>query len=286
MLAQHQKNTCRHISFPFLSDAYKISTCCFKKEYISTKYTHVNRKFHHHSSFEVHFIIEGRVDYEVSDKIISLESGQIMLILPKVQHKILDVSSNVVKASLTITFGDTNSKSIIKRLSGHPYYISTLTDEIYHIIQQLSIVDVAEEAKKTSVVSARAYNLISSLPFGFFDSKAETPDGERPDARLSDAKQYIKDNINFNITCNQVAQHCYLSVKQLSRIFMKYEGITLMKYIAKAKTEAAEQYLADGELSLKDISEKLGFCNEYYFNTFFKKNSGLSPGDYRRSIKQ
>jgi len=123
------------------------------------------------------------------------------------------------------------------------------------------------------------------LPFGFFASKSEGFDNINPDVRLSDAKQYIKDNLNFNITCNQVAQHCYISVKQLSRIFMKYEGVTLMKYITMAKTEAAEQLLSDSDFSLKEISEKLGFCNEYYFNTFFKKNAGLSPGDYRKALK-
>ena len=123
------------------------------------------------------------------------------------------------------------------------------------------------------------------LPFKFFDTHSESTDNTGYDERLSDAKRYIKDNLGFNITCKQVAQHCYLSVKQLSRIFVKYEGMTLMKYITKAKTEAAEQYLADSNMSLKDISEKLGFCNEYYFNTFFKKNAGLSPGDYRKSVK-
>ncbi len=246
----------------------------------------MNKKLHHHSSFEVHFILEGKVDYEISDKIVTVEEGQILLILPRVRHKILNISNNVVKSSLMISFGDASTKTIFKRLSGHSYYTSNISDEIHEIIRQLSTVDIGNESRGTFSISAKAYNLICSLPFGFFDSKPETLDGERQDARLSDAKQYIRDNLSFNITCNQVAQHCYLSVKQLSRIFMKYEGITLMKYIAKAKTEVAEQYLADSDLSLKDISEMLGFCNEYYFNTFFKKNSGLSPGDYRKSIKQ
>ena len=79
------------------------------------------------------------------------------------------------------------------------------------------------------------------LPFKFFDTHSESTDNTGYDERLSDAKRYIKDHLGFNITCKQVAQHCYLSVKQLSRIFVKYEGMTLMKYITKAKTEAAEE---------------------------------------------
>ena len=38
----------------------------------------------------------------------------------------------------------------------------------------------------------------------------------------------------------------------------------------------------ESELSLKEISERLNFANEYYFNTFFKKYSGMTPGEYRK----
>lgn len=285
MLSPHQKNTCKQISFPFLSDPYKISSCCFKKEYIATKHSHVNRKFHHHTAFEIHFILEGKVLYEISDEIVSLEEGQILLILPKTKHRIVDVSDEVVKSSLMLSFVETRNKDILECMSAHSFYTARITAEINELIQYLATVKTNDEVNGAFTVSAKAYSLICSLPFNFFNSGAENFDRDEIDVRLSDAKQYIKDNLSLNITCKQVAQHCYLSVKQLSRIFVKYEGMTLMKYIVKAKTDAAEQLLVDSDISLKEISEKLGFCNEYYFNSFFKKNSGMSPGDYRKALK-
>lgn len=285
MLLSQPKNACKHISFPFLSDAYKISSCCFKKEHIFTRYTHVNRKFHHHSTFEIHFVLDGRLVYEADDKTINLEKGQILLLLPKTNHRIVDVSEKVVKCSLMLSFGDINNKAILKNLSGHKVYKGKITEDIYEGLQYLAEAKPASETNGPLTISAKAYALICSLPFSFFDSKIENMDDDTPDVRLADAKQYIKDNLVFNITCTQVAQHCYLSVKQLSRIFLKYEGITLMQYITNVKTEAAEQLLMDSDISLKEISERLGFCNEYYFNTFFKKNAGMSPGDYRKSFR-
>jgi len=285
MMPSQPKNVCKHISFPFLSDAYRIASCCFKKEYILTKKTNVNRKIHHHSTFEMHFVVEGSIVYEVDDKTIALEKGQVLLFLPKTNHRIIDVTEKVVKYSLLLSFGDSNNKTILKNMADSKFQKGKITKDINESLQYLASAKASDETNGPFAVSARAYNLICSLPFGFFASKSEGFDNINPDVRLSDAKQYIKDNLNFNITCNQVAQHCYISVKQLSRIFMKYEGVTLMKYITMAKTEAAEQLLSDSDFSLKEISEKLGFCNEYYFNTFFKKNAGLSPGDYRKALK-
>ena len=45
-----------------------------------------------------------------------------------------------------------------------------------------------------------------------------------------------------------------------------------------------EKLLSDPTLSLREISEIMGFNNEYYFSTFFKKHGGSPPGEYRRMI--
>jgi YesN/AraC family two-component response regulator len=44
--------------------------------------------------------------------------------------------------------------------------------------------------------------------------------------------------------------------------------------------------LSDSSLSLKQISEIMNFNNEYYFNAFFKKYSGMPPGEYRKMLGQ
>lgn len=285
MLLPLPKNQCKHISFPFLSEAHKITTFCLKKEYISLSNTHVTRKIHHHSFFEIHFILKGHVEYEIENEVLCLEGGQMLLVLPKTNHRLRDASENVIKYSIALSFGSAYNKTIVNDIIKDKYCKADATDDVFATLQYIADAHYDKDANGYLTVSARAFSLICSLPFKFYNSNFLDSGDDVSDARLADAKQYIKDNIGFNISCTQVAQHCYLSVKQLSRIFVKYEGTTLMKYITKAKTEAAEQLLANSDISLKEISLKLGFCNEYYFNSFFKKNSGMSPGDYRKTIK-
>jgi AraC-like DNA-binding protein len=45
-----------------------------------------------------------------------------------------------------------------------------------------------------------------------------------------------------------------------------------------------EKLLSDPSLSLRQISEKMEFNNEYHFNSFFKKYAGMTPGAYRKSV--
>ena len=44
----------------------------------------------------------------------------------------------------------------------------------------------------------------------------------------------------------------------------------------------AKQYLRNTRLPVKEISQRLGFCDPYYFSNCFKRQEGVCPRDYRR----
>ena len=103
---------------------------------------------------------------------------------------------------------------------------------------------------------------------------------------ITAAKRYIDDNTGLFLTCEDVAAYCHYNSKYLGRLFKEETGKTMLEYIHSKKSKEAEHLLASSELSLSEISDALGFENEYYFNTFFKRINGISPGTYRRLIKK
>ena len=98
---------------------------------------------------------------------------------------------------------------------------------------------------------------------------------------IDKSKKYIKDNLNIILTCKDIADYCHINEIYLNRIFKKYTGETLLKYIHRKKINYSIELLKNKDLSLSTISTMLGFQNEYYFNTFFKKAVGMPPGAYR-----
>ena len=97
------------------------------------------------------------------------------------------------------------------------------------------------------------------------------------------ATQYIQDNIEQAPTVSEVAAYCGVSERQLSRIFAG-EGQSPAEIIRAQRVRRIEELLADPSLSLKDIGDRMGFSDEYYFNAFFKKYAGMTPGAYRKTM--
>ena len=72
-----------------------------------------------------------------------------------------------------------------------------------------------------------------------------------------------------------------LSPAYLSTLFKKVSGQSISDTIAALRIESACRYLSSTSLSLKEISSKCGYANQYYFSNSFKKKLGVSPSVYR-----
>ena len=67
------------------------------------------------------------------------------------------------------------------------------------------------------------------------------------------------------------------------RQFKKHTGLTVMEYILKTRIILAKTELIKTNLSITEISERLGFSSVSYFCRAFKAESGLTPLQYRKS---
>lgn len=93
---------------------------------------------------------------------------------------------------------------------------------------------------------------------------------------------YIKDNYaNSDLCLNELAKYANVSPSYLSALFKKTEKHSIIDEITNIRIEAACQYLETTTLSLKEISEKCGYANQYYFSTTFKKKKNMTPSAYR-----
>ena len=83
-------------------------------------------------------------------------------------------------------------------------------------------------------------------------------------------------------TClNDIAASANVSPAYLSALFKKNQGISLSDFITSQRISAAARYLTTTTMSLKEISLKCGYANQYYFSTSFKKKMGITPSAYR-----
>lgn len=69
----------------------------------------------------------------------------------------------------------------------------------------------------------------------------------------------------------------------ISKLFSEVEGITLEQFFILQKIEKVKEWLAYNELSLSEISFRLGYSSVAYLSSQFKKVTGLTPSEFKRN---
>lgn len=114
-------------------------------------------------------------------------------------------------------------------------------------------------------------------------SLAETGDitevSDAPDAEVfRRAISYLNGNIHRQPSVPELARFCNISEAGMKRLFEKYAGIGIHKYLLKRKMTAAIELLRRGE-RVSDVAEKLGFNSQSYFSRAFKRETGFMPSE-------
>lgn len=102
---------------------------------------------------------------------------------------------------------------------------------------------------------------------------------------IEQAKKYIDTHVYSAISRNQVAESVHLSPEYLSRMFKRELGVSLIEYITQTKLNTAKGLLAHSDLSISQISDRLGYGNFAYFSQLFRVSFGVTPSEFRRNAK-
>lgn len=102
---------------------------------------------------------------------------------------------------------------------------------------------------------------------------------------IQEINDYIEENIfNPNLSVSMIAEKVNLSVNYLRNIYKENTNESLTAYISQRKLALICEMLADKDMPIQDISDKLGFTTKNYFFTFFKKHMNMTPTQYRSSL--
>ncbi len=92
--------------------------------------------------------------------------------------------------------------------------------------------------------------------------------------------EHIGENLNLESLCN----HFFIGKSQLSAMFHERTGDSPMQYYATLKVTEAKKLLREDNLTVSQITDALGYSGIHNFSRAFKKATGFSPTDYKKSI--
>lgn len=97
------------------------------------------------------------------------------------------------------------------------------------------------------------------------------------------AIEYIEKNYNLNFPINTLAEICHCSESGLFKLFKKIIGVTPIAYKHNIMIQHAIDLLANTDLSIEEISNRVGFSSSNYFRKIFTKLTDKTPRELRKN---
>lgn len=99
-------------------------------------------------------------------------------------------------------------------------------------------------------------------------------------------QQYIAANLAHRPTLEGVARTFYVSKARVTRELQKQTGHTFNIYLQQRRLEHAKHLLETTTISVKSVAWQSGFASPGYFNSVFRRETGLAPQEYRRKVSK
>ena len=103
--------------------------------------------------------------------------------------------------------------------------------------------------------------------------------------KIKESKRYMRENIQHKITLEMIAKHVELSKSHFSNQFKIKTQTAPIDYLIHLRVQKACNMLDNTDFNIKNISEKCGFDDPYYFSRIFSKTMNMSPSKYRKMVK-
>ncbi|WP_062110023.1 AraC family transcriptional regulator [Bacillus niameyensis] len=262
--------------------------------YWGAQSSHYNNLPHQHSFFELCYIVGGKGQYIEQDQSFPLMGGTLFLSRPYIQHQI------VSKDGIDIVFV---AFELIENQSSQEFrdLFNNLKNTKNFYMNHAENSTVAHLWTSLLIMSTDSYpalnNWIQGLCSSFYASvlgqfneqlKKRAPSNEHSSypTLIHQAKLYIRDNLSQQLRLDHIANYIHISSRHLSRIFKAELGQSFSSYVRAERIRKANLLLSETDLSIKEISDIVGFDTVHYFTSVFTKEMGMAPGQFRQKMKQ
>ena len=96
---------------------------------------------------------------------------------------------------------------------------------------------------------------------------------------------YLDKHVAHTITISSICRTFGVSQTTLSKMFRTYENTSFGSYLTNVRISKAQSYIkSDTQAYIKDIAERVGYADQFYFSRIFRSVTGMSPSEYMNTI--
>jgi AraC-like DNA-binding protein len=258
--------------------------------------------WHYHDNYEISFITEGTGKRIVADSIEEFQPGDLVFIgrnLPhvwmvdveqfttnqrKLERVYLQFPREVINSEM-LKLPEFRNISNALSLSERGIKVTGETlNEVSEIMLQLPYLGSFErflQFLKLIDIIGRSENFVQLASKEFVNKQFSYKN-----KRIAAIHEYLMRNYQKNIDLVQIASLVNMAEGSVCRFFKMQVGMTIFEYLNQIKIEFACKLLMNKNMSVMDVAFDSGFNNLSHFNKQFKKNTGLTPLEYKQRYNE
>jgi AraC-like DNA-binding protein len=257
--------------------------------------------WHYHNNYEISFIIEGAGRRIVADSIEEFQPGDLVFLGSNLPHVwvaekeprvltdrtlemvFLQFSANILFPQLLALPEFKNVKRALELSERGIQIVDRTLNEVSELMLQLPYLKSFDRMNyffKMMDIIGKSDSNIPLASEEYMRKKFTT--GNRRIAQLHD---YLMNHYREDIDLEKLADLVHMAEGSLCRFFKQNVGTSIFEYLNRIKVDFACKLLMDPELGILDVCFDSGFNNLSHFNKQFRKNTGVTPSEYRKRFK-
>ncbi len=249
---------------------------------------------HWHREYELVLLTKGKINLGINGNQFQLEEGGIVFFNSGDIHYIVatpDSNRFVYQFDMSL-FNESIVKKInlVERLNQVSQVSSLWSDDLRLRVRKILLEIVEEENRQQSdmdfVIEGLMYQLVT-LMIREFPKNSETKNsGINIKSKmiletLNKVFLYVESNYENKMTLEDVAEAAGFSVYYFTRFFKKNVGQTFVEFLNNYRIDKAKWEIINTDASISAILNKVRFSSNKTFYRLFKKQTGISPKQYR-----
>lgn len=248
---------------------------------------------HYHNNFEIIFVTKGTSTFLIENKKIKAEKNSLVLLSNLENHSMTidetPYERYVVSVDNLLKINLLPSEIYIKILQNRPKdfpYIFEFNNEDANVIVNILKLLLKEESSKNYsehlsnlLINQLLIMVFRSNPDFFKNTKTEF------EKTIYNIQDYINENYKEDINLDLIENKFYINKYEVSRNFKKITGYNFKTYLILVRLSKAKDLLVNSNLTIAEISDRIGYGSESLFVRMFKKYENTTPTKYRRSYQ-
>ena len=254
-----------------------------------------------HDFWEIVYIAEGSAGITADERAFILNEGQLVFHKPMEFHRIWSVNHKPFRIFLLTFTADGDAMNffrnkVLKLENEQANQFHNILKKAIFLLEgweQQNDIDgqnipvgsignempFSERHSAHTIAASLELLLLSLMEAEHDDVHFQTPKSSETYKKIV---RMMEQHCSDALTLSQLADLCGLSISGLKKVFRKFSDKSVMAYMTSLKIRYAMQWLKEG-VSAVEISDRLGYSNPNYFYVVFKRETGMTPKEFRNS---